>query len=208
MVEILKDFPFTDWIARLQRGIYTYKLTNAKSEELKIAYADTMANAAYQLYKKIFKPIESAFDLPSKFIVMPDGELGYLPFEMLISALPDDYTIFGSYAYLINDYQISYAPSATFLKEMQNRAHSKTKELMEHFYGYLKDGNTKDAALRQAKLDFIEKYAQDASPYYWAAFVPMGDMNAIELGADPNWQMWGAIVLLLSGVFFYFAKKR
>ncbi len=57
-----------------------------------------------------------------------------------------------------------------------------TSELMIRFYRNLRDGLTKDEALRQAQLEFIrgpivvDGEARDfSSPYYWAAFQLIGD---------------------------------
>jgi CHAT domain-containing protein len=57
---------------------------------------------------------------------------------------------------------------------------------MKRFYGYLRAGQSKDAALRQAQLDLMrgavdvqDQHARtrvDAShPFYWAAFQLNGD---------------------------------
>lgn len=57
-----------------------------------------------------------------------------------------------------------------------------TLDLMLLFYSYLKKGLAKDQALRKAKLDFIansDKVHQQ--PYYWAAFVQMGNYRPLEL---------------------------
>jgi CHAT domain-containing protein/Tfp pilus assembly protein PilF len=52
-----------------------------------------------------------------------------------------------------------------------------TKILMEYFYSYLKKGLAKDAALRQAKLDFLKQMkADDATPLKWAGIIAIGDM--------------------------------
>src|SRR6267143_417075 len=50
-----------------------------------------------------------------------------------------------------------------------------TLALMERFYTHLEEGQDKAAALRQAKLDLLAKYGRQVSPYYWAAFVLVGD---------------------------------
>lgn len=52
------------------------------------------------------------------------------------------------------------------------------------FYRHLKEGKTKDEALRQAKLDFMRlnlgSGEEAASPWAWSAFIPIGDMSAIK----------------------------
>jgi len=51
-----------------------------------------------------------------------------------------------------------------------------TAKLMERFYTYLRQGRSKDQALRAAQLDLIHSGAGDlAHPYHWAGFALYGD---------------------------------
>jgi CHAT domain-containing protein len=50
-----------------------------------------------------------------------------------------------------------------------------TTALMRRFYQHLADGQDKGAALRQAKLDLLQKFGDSALPIYWAGFVLVGD---------------------------------
>jgi CHAT domain-containing protein len=50
-----------------------------------------------------------------------------------------------------------------------------TLDLMERFYTHLAEGQDKAEALRQAKLDLLTKYGARVPPYYWGAFVLVGD---------------------------------
>ena len=50
--------------------------------------------------------------------------------------------------------------------------------LMERFYQRLALGEDTSTALRGAKLDLLTKYGEQASPFYWAAFVAIGDASA------------------------------
>src|SRR6266850_2437877 len=50
-----------------------------------------------------------------------------------------------------------------------------TLDLMERFYTHIAEGQDKAAALRQAKLDLLAKYGRQVPPYYWGAFVLLGD---------------------------------
>lgn len=52
-----------------------------------------------------------------------------------------------------------------------------TAHLIACFYGYLARGMDKGSALRQAKLDFIEKYKTAALPILWAGMVMIGDSS-------------------------------
>ncbi len=67
-----------------------------------------------------------------------------------------------------------YAGARTVLASLWKVEDASTAELMKRFYGYLKGGKTKDAALRLAQIDLIRSpnYSQ---PRDWAAFELMGD---------------------------------
>lgn len=50
-----------------------------------------------------------------------------------------------------------------------------TAALVREFYAHLAEKKDKGWALRQAKLDLLEKYGDEAVPYYWAGFTLQGD---------------------------------
>lgn len=50
-----------------------------------------------------------------------------------------------------------------------------TLALMERFYTHIAEGQDKASALRHAKLDLLAKYGRQVPPYYWGAFVLVGD---------------------------------
>jgi CHAT domain-containing protein len=58
-----------------------------------------------------------------------------------------------------------------------------TREIMVDFYKNLKQGMTKDAALRQAKLTYLNNTPESvaANPFFWAGFVPMGNMESVNM---------------------------
>ena len=75
---------------------------------------------------------------------------------------------------------------------------AKTAEFMASFYQSLQEGLPKDEALRQTKLEYIQEATHEqASPFYWAAYVPFGDMDPIRIRR--NWSIWivGAALLLV-----------
>ena len=49
--------------------------------------------------------------------------------------------------------------------------------LMDRFYQRLGQGEDSSSALRNAKLDLISKYGQQVSPFYWAAFISVGETS-------------------------------
>ena len=50
--------------------------------------------------------------------------------------------------------------------------------LMNRFYLRLGQGQDTGSALRDAKLDLLAKYGEQVSPFYWAAFVAVGETSA------------------------------
>ena len=358
-------------INQLVESTYTYFVTDTPDQGNYERSLNTWAKTSQQLYHQLFAPLEQEGILPERLIVVSDGVLGYLPFECLIRGMPKDKEAFGSYDFLLNDYQISYAYSVKLLEQMQARSsegrlddvigfapsfdeqesisdnrsiseirqslqpliynteevetiqqlmggetyinetatkenflstapnfriihlatHGKaddkagdfaylaftkvneeersnllynrelynlnlnaemvvlsacetglgelqrgegiislargfsyagaksiitslwsvndgrTQQLMENFYRNLKKGQTKDAALRQAKLDFIEKNGSDAHPFYWAGFIAVGDMEAIRLGGSRNWKQMALIGLVMLIVIFFLRRR-
>jgi len=49
--------------------------------------------------------------------------------------------------------------------------------LMEQFYRHLAKGEDTSSALRNAKLDLLAKYGDQVSPFYWAAFITVGETS-------------------------------
>ncbi len=70
------------------------------------------STAAFQLYKTLIKPITGSFK-EKKLIIIPDGEIGFISFDMLLTEIPDirkmDYR---KLPYLIHEKIISYSTSA------------------------------------------------------------------------------------------------
>jgi CHAT domain-containing protein len=62
-----------------------------------------------------------------------------------------------------------------------------TTALMKAFYTHLAQHEDKALALAHAKRDMLERYG-DASPYYWAPFVMVGEgAQPVSFGANPDW---------------------
>jgi CHAT domain-containing protein len=48
---------------------------------------------------------------------------------------------------------------------------------MRRLYEHLIDGADKGSALRQAKLDLLKQFGEEAVPLYWAGFTVTGDAS-------------------------------
>ena len=75
-----------------------------------------------------------------------------------------------------------------------------TAELMQRFYQHIQAGQTKDEALRQAKLEYLESAdPATAHPAFWAAFTLIGNTAPLESAPPPSYSIFyllGSILLL------------
>ncbi|MCX2743231.1 CHAT domain-containing protein [Mangrovivirga sp. M17] len=83
-----------------------------------------------------------------------------------------------------------------------------TSKIMEYFYEELEDGKTKDLALRNAKLRYLDSTSDPAlkHPYYWAAFVSSGNQKEITDKVPWYAYIFAATIFLI--FLSYIAKKR
>lgn len=91
----------------------------------------------------------------------------------------------------------------TTLWSVEDRA---TAQIMADFYRYLSEGLTKDAALRQARLDYLATAEPEfAHPFFWAGLTASGNMEALRKKAEPKFPRWQLglgllVVVILAGL--------
>lgn len=77
-----------------------------------------------------------------------------------------------------------------------------TYELLSSFYRHLSDSKTKSSALRQAKLDYLEKADNaTAHPFYWSHLVVSGDNKPLVFGEFNSRVIFASIILVLLILF-------
>ena len=110
-------------IATFRQGIYGYYTTDPgkRSQALKKETETMYRDRGYQLYYSLIGKIKEEVELPEELIIIPDGVLGYLPFDALLSqpAAETEGLSFAAYPYLMKQHQISYSYSASLLHEMK-----------------------------------------------------------------------------------------
>jgi CHAT domain-containing protein len=74
----------------------------------------------------------------------------------------------------------TYAGAKSIVNTLWSVDDKRTMLLMTQFYRNLKAGQQKDAALGNAKRDFIRKGELWAHPVFWAGFIGIGDMGEID----------------------------
>lgn len=119
--EVKRDFPLEEWVQQLRDNI---------SQPMPFAY-EAYLEVAPKLYEKLIAPV--AEGLPEKLVIVPDGILGYIPFEALLMAKPDANNLYAAerLPYLIRKHQVSYCYSATLLREMKEKKHRQTPKREE-----------------------------------------------------------------------------
>jgi CHAT domain-containing protein len=68
-----------------------------------------------------------------------------------------------------------YAGARSVLASLWSISDDSTAHFMERFYGYLRNGKSKDEALRAAQIDQIRGKSGSSHPFHWAAFGLFGD---------------------------------
>jgi len=87
---------------------------------------------------------------------------------------------------------------------------AKSSALMRSFYKYLRQGLPKDQALQQARLDYLdENRGEFAHPFFWAAYIPQGDMRSLRLYPGwYSWLMWGGTGLAILLISWFVLRRR
>ncbi len=100
-----------------------------------------------------------------------------------------------------------YAGTPSVVMSLWKVSDQGTSQLMPYFYESLSSGKSKDQAMQDAKLRFLEEANLEyRHPFYWSAFVVLGD--AQQLKSKPSklfW--WGLAGIVLLGFIFFLRKK-
>ena len=141
-----QHLPRADKKSTLKKTINFYRklLTNPSPEN-----DETLREVAMALYDLLVKPIEPQLKGKKEIIIIPDGVLGFLPFETLIA--PDG-------QYLVEKYAITYAQSMTVQQLIKNRKHEGTRKPMLAFGGAVYDEVSYKAEMvtNENQLKFIK----------------------------------------------------
>ena len=113
-------------IRQFHSSIYQFHTAESVSDDLYQYCADQYSSAGHALFQRIIAPYLSKC-LP-ELLIVPDGLLNFVPFEALLTTAPTKSTRFNTHAYLLHDFTINYAYSATLLRENQQKSHSKESQ--------------------------------------------------------------------------------
>lgn len=114
-------------VSKLRKGLSGYYTLprRKRNDELYVQTLNQYTEAAQSLHQTLLAPIESL--LTEEVVIVPDGVLGYVPFELLLSGPPPQLTNFNEYPYWFKtrNHAVSYSYSATLLREMSQKQHRK-----------------------------------------------------------------------------------
>ncbi|MEZ5039851.1 MAG: tetratricopeptide repeat protein [Saprospiraceae bacterium] len=171
--KVAYDFPLEKWMANLREAISAFPIAGTTSANI---YLDVFAHFSHQLFEKIFQPLLSE-TLPHQLIIVPDGALAYLPFEVLLETIPADLHQFKSYTYLIKKHQISYSFSATFLHQISSakRTHS-AKKFLGIAPSFSPDSPFEQLAFNQKEVDRIGELMRPSDCFKFATVAQFREM--------------------------------
>jgi len=100
----------------------------------------------------------------------------------------------------------SHAGANSLVTTLWRISDHESATLMQRYYRGLKNDLPKDEALRQAKINYLnEASGNSAHPFFWAAFVTIGDMEPLDL---PDWGwIWWLLGLVLIPIGYWVWKK-
>ena len=138
--KIERDFPLEQWVEELRCGLFAGRVPAPRCAALSPDSARALyARRAHALYQKLVAPLDSLLPEGSLTLV-PDGVLGYLPFEALLRQVPRPEDDFFAYDYWLRHCNLSYAYSATLQQYMRAKCHRQAPEptvlaMAPHFEG-------------------------------------------------------------------------
>ena len=136
-------------INQFRKSIYSYRPANTiRQKKLNKSLIATANQLGFELYETLIQPFQK--ELTQKVILIADGALGYLPFDALITQLPNKDNQLVQPAYLMENHMISYAHSVNWLSGLFKHD---AVEFPENFIGVAPlfkpvDGNTEIADFR------------------------------------------------------------
>jgi CHAT domain-containing protein/Tfp pilus assembly protein PilF len=101
-------------VSSIRRGLNFDDIQQNKASRVQL-------EALYELYLKILQPVDDFIRAKAKLIVVPDGALTSLPFQLLVTEPPKGRS-YRTAAYLVRRHAITVSPSVTSLKVLRQSA--------------------------------------------------------------------------------------
>lgn len=138
----------------------------------------------------------SKMDLNAALVVLSACETGYGEFQKGngIASLARSFMYAGVPSLVVSLWQVN---------------DQSTQVIMQGFYQNLKDGMNKAAALRQAKLAYMERaVGVGGHPAFWSPFIQLGATEPVALTSKKSWLWYGIGVIVLLGLLIMARSLR
>lgn len=87
-----------------------------------------------------------------------------------------------------------------------------TSDIIQYFYENLKAGQSKDEALRNAKVRYLKecKSTTEAHPFFWTGLIAIGNLDAMDISTPLSISplLGGSLAILVLIPLFFIIKKR
>lgn len=188
----------------------------AKAQFLQTAPKYNVLHLATHAKAHDYEPLLSLLAFADTFAPLPELANEHLPAELVVlsaceSGLGQLQDGEGVISLARAFTQAGARAMVTTLWSVEDRA---TAQIMAGFYRYLSEGLAKDAALRQARLDYVDSAEPEfAHPFFWAGLTASGKMEALQKKDEapfPKWQLTLGLIflLILGGLGFKNYMKR
>ncbi|MEM7370926.1 MAG: CHAT domain-containing tetratricopeptide repeat protein [Bacteroidota bacterium] len=111
--EVPLSFSLDSAIQHLREHIFSYGMNPQYPSSAPSKQHQGYTELAYRLYQLLLEPFMNHLKGINGLTIVPDGPLGYLPFEALLTSLPESAGRFGNHPYLLHEFPISYSFSST-----------------------------------------------------------------------------------------------
>ncbi len=147
---VFKVFPKTEQFDDCLNGVLQALYNSDNLNRYDPANYKRFINQSSWLYDKLLKPALSQFSRANELVLIPDGKLCYLPFEALISKVPENTSdiAYEKLNYLIRDYTVRYEYSAGLL----NFQRSKMKDNRNSVYSGFAPEYGENTALNKVRV--------------------------------------------------------
>jgi len=104
--EVKMDFDLKEWVTKCLAGLTKFHSSKNLPRSMLSPLTKQYVLYANKIHQKFLAPLDDF--LNTELLILPDGALGYLPFELLLPTKPIDLVSFHKYPYLINSHILNY----------------------------------------------------------------------------------------------------
>ncbi len=154
----------------LQEQIETIRFSLLNPQQ---GISEFFTNAGSLLYEELIKPAESFISKKSKLIIIPDGVLNYLPFEVILTEKKKT-TADISYSdlpFLVKKYPVSYGQSASVLKTLISKPEEEVRQgevgrRLLAFGDPLYEDTLSNTLVKYPRLEFSGKEIENIASFF------------------------------------------